>query len=152
MRPNSKKAFRLTVEQMRADERREYNPREWDKMIDRYLKYKDVEFIKLPQGDGYGYDRHYAIYTLPSGMRVVNAASYSSSLTSGGFAEAFVFEYDENFNRYEDNRVDISTRKVTTVDDNGNKVECMINNTDEAREYMTRMSVKLGAIWTKEMI
>ena len=148
MRQGTTTAFRLTATEIRNDESRDYNPREWDKVIDRFLAYRDAEFFKIPNG----YDRFYAVYTLSDGMRVMNSLGYSSSLTSGGFAEAFIFEFDENFNYYDDGRVELSTRKVTFRDADGTERQGMISGTTQGLEHMTRMSVNLGAVWTKELI
>lgn len=142
----------MTAEEIRNDKARDYNPREWDKVIDRFITYRETEFFKLPEGNGYGYDRFYAVYTLSDGMRVMNSVGYSSSLSSGGFAEAFIFEFDQNFNHYDDGRVELSTRKVTFRDTDGTERQGMISGTPQGLDHMTRMSVNLGAIWTKELI
>ena len=152
MRQGTQTAFRMTADEIRKDKAREYNPREWDKVIDRFQSYRDTEFFKIQKVDVYGYDRFYAVYTLSDGMRFMNSVGYSSSLTNGGFAEAFIFEFDEDFKFYDNGRVEISTRKVTFRDDDGTERLGMISGTPQGLEYMTRMSVNLGAIWTKELI
>lgn len=77
----------LTEEEIRRERKREYNPSEWDSTITRIMKNKDVQFYKLPRGNGYDYDRYYAVYTIKEGIRLLNSVSYSSCLNSTGFCE-----------------------------------------------------------------
>lgn len=79
------KAIIITTEQVRNSDERNYNPREWDKVIDRIMKFNNVVWYLVPKGNGYGYDRYYAEYTLPEGLRLASQISYSSTITSGGF-------------------------------------------------------------------
>lgn len=76
----------LTEAEIRS-ENRDYNPSVWDETITRLLKYDDVQFYKLPRGNGYDYDRYYAVYTINEGIRVLNSVSYSSCLNSTGLCE-----------------------------------------------------------------
>jgi hypothetical protein len=149
---DTKTAFRMTPEAIRHDEARDYNPREWDKVIDRYLAYNNAQFFKINRDDVFSYDRFYVVYTLDNGMKVMNSVSYSSSLTNGGFLEAFIFEFDENFNFYDNGRVEISTRLMSFRDEDGNEKQGTISNNKKGIEYMVKMSQVCGAIWTKQTI
>lgn len=64
---------------------RGYNPKEWDKIIDRFMTYGSTEFYLAHKQRGYDYDRYYAVYTTPEGLRLLNGVSYSSCLHNGGF-------------------------------------------------------------------
>jgi len=152
MRQGTTMAIRMTAEEIKADENRNYNPTEWVKVIDRKMSYKDVEFFKVPKGVSYGYDRFYCIYTLTSGLRLMSDVSYSSSLTNGGFAEVFVFDFDENFNMYADGFVEIATVKVMFKEQDGTERQGMISPTEKGIEYMTKASISMGAVWTKILI
>ena len=79
----------MTEEEIRR-ENREYNPSEWDKTISRFIKYDEVQFYKLPKGNGYEYDRYYAVYTTNEGIRFMNSVSYSSCLNSTGLCEVAI--------------------------------------------------------------
>jgi hypothetical protein len=79
------KAYKVTADAMRLDERSTYNPQTWNKNIDSMLKYNDVVFYKVDKGDGYEYDQHFCEYTLPEGLRLFSSFGYSSSMTNGGF-------------------------------------------------------------------
>jgi hypothetical protein len=79
------KAIKLTTEQIRANDVRNYNSYEWDRIIDRFEQYKDVEYFMAPKDNIYSYDRFFAEYTLPTGLRLFGDVSYGSSMTNGGF-------------------------------------------------------------------
>ena len=79
------KAYKVTADAMRLDERSAYNPQTWNKNIDSMLKYNDVVFYKVDKGDGYDYTRHFCEYTLNDGLRLFASFDYSSSMTNGGF-------------------------------------------------------------------
>jgi hypothetical protein len=75
--------------QVKEATQKEYNQREWNNTIDRHSKYDEVRFFKTP-GTIYEYD-YYVIY-VTDGIRFLGQVSYSSSLTSGGFAYGFFTE------------------------------------------------------------
>jgi len=79
------KAYKVSVDAMRLDERSAYNSQTWNTNIDRMLKYNDVIFYKVDKGNGYEYDRHFCEYTLNDGLRLFASFDYSSSMTNGGF-------------------------------------------------------------------
>jgi hypothetical protein len=90
------KLQKLTPEEIRLNPTRNYNPREWDRRIAGFTKYQDVQFYIAPKADGpYGYDRFFAAYTLPEGMRVFNNVSYGASLTNAGFVRIQILEDGE---------------------------------------------------------
>lgn len=80
----------LTEEEIRSESIRSYNPSVWDDRISRFMKQEDVQFYKLPRGNGYDYDRYYAVYTINEGIRLLNSVSYSSSLNSTGLCEVTI--------------------------------------------------------------
>jgi len=96
------KAIIINTEQIRNCETRAYNPSEWDRAIDRFLKFKDVKFYHVPKGDGYDYDRYYAEYLLPEGIRLFNSVSYSSTLCNGGFGRVDMFNITEDGKTFSD--------------------------------------------------
>jgi hypothetical protein len=142
----------LTEQQVRNESIREYNPQEWDNTVSRYMKYRDVTFYKVDSGNGYEYDRYYVTYQLPEGLRLMQTLSYSSSLTSAGFRNFFAndlyIDADGSFKRYPDGQVELDVRGVFGPDGN----ECALNNSKEARAWMTERSVKYGAIYTQRSL
>lgn len=143
------KAIRLTAEQMKKDDGREYNPHIWEREVERMTKYKNVEFFKVAKGDGYEYDRHFVAYTLPEGLRLFGRFGYSSSITNGGFAEALIMEFrlnsDMQVEYFPDGEVEIEIRQVLGADGEMGR----FNNSPEARAYMTERSKRFGQVWTK---
>ena len=148
------KAVKLTAEQLRNDNGREYNPQIWEKNINNYTsKYSDVHFFKVCRGNGYDYDRYFVVYTLPSGLRLFNSFGYSASITNGGFQGVFINTFDiETMKVYDNDEVHITPFRYKTKDDNGNLVDSWLNNSQEAREWMTDMSKRFGSIFTKQGI
>lgn len=148
------KATKLTAEQLRIDNGREYNPRVWEENIERYTsKYSDVQFFKVDKGNGYDYDRYFVSYTLPEGLRFFNTFGYSASLTSGGYQEVLINSFDVDAMKYYDNdEVHITPFRYKTKDDNGNLVDAWLNNSKEARQFMIDKSKRFGSIFTKQGI
>lgn len=143
-------AVRMNAEQVKADPQREYNPTSWENIVDRYNKYSNVEFYKILKGNGYEYDRFIVVYTLDEGLRLLGKLSYSSSLTNGGFYYAYIRIFDENYEYYPENTVEIITKKINSKDENGLIIESAINNSEIARRYMVEQSKSYNQIWTKE--
>jgi hypothetical protein len=133
------KAIKMTPAEVKADEKRNYNPSAWEKVVDAFLKYSDVAFYKIPPQGGYGYDRFLVVYTLPEGLRLMGEVSYSSMLSSGGFAEAFIFETDDKGDALPIGEAIIKIKRNVS----------RYNNTQEARKYMTNLSKKYNDIFTK---
>jgi hypothetical protein len=151
------RAIRMTAEQVKQDNAREYNPSTWEANVDRYSKYKDVQFYKVEKGNGYDYSRFFVVYTLDEGVRLMNTFSYSSSITNGGFYRALISDcevYKDDNNELEvvvltDDNVLISTEKLFCKDADGKMQETALNTSIEARYYMTEQSKKYGSVWTK---
>jgi hypothetical protein len=147
------KATKITAEQLRNDDGREYNPKVWEERIQSYSKYNDVQFYKVEKGNGYDYSRYFVVYTLPSGLRILNSFSYSLSLTSGGFQEAIITDASYEMidgkliiTQFAEGEVEIKGRKFS---DNDGK-ECWINTSENARKWMIERTKKFGSIFTKE--
>jgi hypothetical protein len=96
------KATIISTEQIRNCETRAYNPSEWDRAIDRFLKFQEVKFYHVPKGDGYDYDRYYAEYLLPEGLRLFNSVSYSSTLCNSGFGRVDIANITEDGKTFSD--------------------------------------------------
>lgn len=143
-------ATKMTAEQVKADAKREYNPSSWERMVDGYQKYGDVEFYKVDEGNGYDYSRFFVVYTLAEGLRLLGSLSYSSAITSGGFFTAYVREMDDQYNWYPNGQVQLVTRKISFINSKGENEEGTMNTSKEARAYMTKMSKERGQVWTKE--
>lgn len=79
----------LTKEEIINHPTREYNPLAWEDRINRMDKFKDCQFY-IAERDFYEYDRFYATYTIPEGLRLLNSISYSSSLTNNGFRKVHI--------------------------------------------------------------
>jgi hypothetical protein len=79
----------LTTEQIRK-ENREYNPSEWDKVINRFSSYAECKFYIARAQRGYAYDRYFASYRTPEGILFFKSVSYSSSITSNGFVKILI--------------------------------------------------------------
>lgn len=127
----------LTVEQLRQDPKKEYNEYEWNKMIDRYVSYGST-FYKKDAGDGYDYDRFFAVY-LADGIRFFKSIGYSSSMTNNDFCRILV---DEK----EDGTVDFLR---TTVVDKGDGEIYRYKNNDGSRVHM-RAGTKIDYIYSNE--
>jgi hypothetical protein len=76
----------VSAEEVKQATQKDYNQYEWNKTVDGYLMAQEVRFFKT-KGSIYDFD-YYVIY-LVDGIRFLQEVSYSSSLTSGGFAYGF---------------------------------------------------------------
>ena len=150
---NSIQAIRVTENEIRnAEQATWYNQGVWDKVVDGFTKYKDVQFYKMFADQNYSYDRYYAAYTLPTGLRLFNVVRAGGVLTDRGFCEVIITDLDysdlepETLAKMEN----INTRTVITVQplisQNGQYFE--IKNTPEARKIMTKHSVEVGVTFT----
>lgn len=139
----------MTADEVKADEMRLYNEREWIKVVDRYLKYKDVQFFKVDRDQVIGYDRFFVVYTLPEGLRLLTALSYSSMLSSSGFAMANITDFIliEDEGGYAVQKFPEGVYQIETQLFNGG---LRVNTSPEARAWMIERSVKYGIIYTKE--
>lgn len=148
------KAVKLTIEQIKNDDKREYNSQVWLRNIDSYSKYADVQFFKVGKGNGYDYDRFFVSYTLPEGLKLFSDFGYSASLTNGGFQQLIINDFDiENMKLYDNNEVELIGLPINTQSANGGEIkQVWLNNSKEARKLMTERSKEFGTIWTKEGI
>jgi hypothetical protein len=84
----------VTIEQVKASPRREYNPYEWNRKVDRYASYPECRFY---------YDEatkeYFAIY-VAQGIRFMQTIEYSSMLSSSGLQVGYVNEDTIQFNLY----------------------------------------------------
>ena len=128
------KISELTTEQLLNDSRREYNPQAWEKMVNSYLKYEGTKFyIQRKEESVYNYDKHYAVYTIPEGIRFLSEIGYSGCLHSGGFAQAIITESGE-----------VVLREFRTPD---GKTGRIVNN-KQGRQTMAKFTKELGMIFT----
>lgn len=134
------KAQKLSEEQVLNHSHREYNPSAWTKVVERYRKYSDVEFY-LAEGkdNGYGYDQFFVVYTLPSGIRFLNALSYSSMLSNSPFGRADIFADGDGY---------YTLSRGCFYDQDGKAV--YIANTTNGREFMAERSTKYGLVFTTQ--
>lgn len=122
---------KLTNVELLNDNNREYNPGEWAKMVNRYSNY-GAEFYKVDKDDTYDYDRFYAVYSLPEGLRLFSPIGYGSMVHNGGFKTVNLF--------LEDGEI-----VVFGFGDNG----CgSAANTPKNRAILSKSSVERGAIYT----
>jgi hypothetical protein len=150
------KAYILTPEEVKQDEAREYNPSVWVENVDRYKNYEDVIFLKIPSDECFSYSRFFVVYTLPEGLRLLNTFSYSSCISSAGFREVTLNNFDINVEKteivnLEEGTVNIVKLPLYTKQDDGKLVECAIDNNPEARKWMIDRSKRYGAIFTKSI-
>lgn len=119
----------LTEEEIRL-QGRDYNPRAWDEIIDRYSK--QTTFYKRINSP-LQYDEFFAVYTTNAGINIFNTVSYSSMLTSRGMVEVSIDE--EGY---------VRTNEVY----GGNGTYGRIDKTNPASyKYMAQMSMR-GFIYT----
>lgn len=134
-------ATKLTIEQVKNDSMRNYNPTEWIKIVNRYSQFSNVEFYKVEKNKIYSYDRFFIKYELSDGLILFSSLSYSSSLTSGGFQSVCISNFDvEKLVLMPENKVQIFG------------VNTWFNNSKEARTHMINCSLKFQTIWSKESI
>lgn len=162
-------AKKLTIDEIRNDEKRNYNSSFWDKSIDEMINsFADVVFYLVKKGNGYDYDRHFVEYTLPEGLRLFSSFGYGGSISNGGFYRldklaitddgltyADLIELAEHKKRDEmlqlvkklesSNLLSISYGKF--YDKNGN--ECLYGHCSTSRATMSELSKKYGITFSK---
>lgn len=130
------KISELTTEQILNDSRREYNPQAWEKMVNSYLKYENTKFyIQRKEDSVHDYDKHYAVYTIPEGIRFLAEIGYSGCLHNGGFAQAIITESG-----------DVILREFRTPD---GKTGRIVNN-KQGRQTMAKFTKDFGMIFTND--
>lgn len=151
-------ATRMTAEQVKAHPAREYNPQVWEERVDRMTsKYSDVEFYLADKSEHFTYDRFFAIYTLPEGLRLMNTFSYSGGITSGGFYKLMAYILELNADKsgltfYPESRVRLECSKTAYRKDDGTIDYGVIDTTPSARKWMAEQSSQCGDIFTKEWV
>jgi hypothetical protein len=167
------KAIKLTTEQIRANDVRNYNATEWDRIIDRFERFQDVEYFMAPKDNIYSYDRFFAEYTLPTGLRLFGDVSYSSSMTNGGFyrldkqrvtadgkslydATTMFMEGDEEGAKllFAELSNDQASEQWYDIDygtftDEASGEQVLIGTSPQARQWMTERCLKYGMTFTK---
>jgi len=134
-------AIKLSSEQVKNDSMRDYNPTEWNKIVNRYSQFSNVEFYKISKNEIYSYDRFFVKYELSDGLILFSSLCYSSSLTSGGFQSVCISNFD--------------VQKLVLMPENQVQifgVNTWFNNSKEARAHMRNCSLKFQTIWSKESI
>lgn len=79
----------ITKEEILNADCKDYNPAEWIKTVERYAKYENVQFYKEIEGP-YSYERFFATYQIPEGLRIFGSVSYGGSLSSSGFKQVVI--------------------------------------------------------------
>jgi hypothetical protein len=154
------KVTKVNEEFVRNHDAKNYNEYEWNKQVDRILKYKDVEFYIAEN------DRFFVEYTLPEGLRLWGDFGYGASLTNGGFYRLDKLEVTKDGRTFSDlhklltqNKEEASElwEELQTSDlfevrygyffQDGEKV--LFGTSKEARIEMTRRSKEAGVVFTK---
>lgn len=163
------KAIRMTTEEIRNCNGKDYNPQVWSANIDRLTKWcSDVQFYMAPKGEGYEYDRYFVEYTLPDGLRLFDSFGYSSGMSNGGFYRLDI-EGVTNCGKTMNDLYDLVSKGDTEGikalaeeiagatmfnieynpmhNENGEQV--VIATTPTARKWMIERSTKYGMTFTK---
>lgn len=74
-----------------------YNPYEWKRTVERYQKYKNVEFFKVENETRYGKDEFLVRYTIEEGLTLIGHISYGACLHNGGFYRILMGMTNDNF-------------------------------------------------------
>ena len=93
----------ITKEDALNHPNKNYNPTEWEKAIESYCKYDNVQFHTIK---GQVYDEDVMVlYTLPSGIRYRKTVSYGSMLSSSGLTQCTIYKnIVRRFNAYLDGK------------------------------------------------
>lgn len=119
---------------------RDYNPSAWDKEIDRYSKFENVEFYVAKADKCYEYERYYAVYTTDEGIRFFNSVSYSSSITSNGFVKVYIAKANSPMFDMDG----VYTTEFRDKDGNKGRLENVASN----RGWMAETSKKCGYVFS----
>lgn len=123
----------ITSEQIRSMGR-DYNPSEWDKTIDRYLRYSDVKFYVVANDEVYGYERYFVTYTTDEGIKFLKSVSYGGMLSSTGLVEIWFDPFG-------------GVRTVGFGPDGKGRAD---KSSEKNREHFAKMSREFGTIYTSE--
>lgn len=150
---NTIQAIRVTEQEIRSAEQQEwYNQGVWDKAVDGFTKYNDVQFYKMFKDEHFTYDRYYVAYTLPTGLKLFNQVTAGGSITNRGFYEVIITDIDlsdlepEQLAKMEN--INTRTRITVTPFINQNGEYYAIPNTPASRELMTLHSEAEDVIFT----
>lgn len=148
-------ATKMTPEQVKQDSAREYNQREWEKNVDRYMKYGEVEFYKVEKDATFSYDRFYVVYTI-EGIRFMNQFSYSASLSSNGFVMVhiapFILKGDKDIEMLPEGKFNIFTSKFLFDKGDGTYELHAIKNDTNSRKFMQERTAKLNQVFTNSSV
>ncbi len=82
----------LTTDEIR-EQGRDYNPHEWDKNIDRLLKYSDIKFYKRDRSESpYEYDEYFAVFSNINGVKTLHRVAYSACMNATPWVEISIDE------------------------------------------------------------
>lgn len=162
------KAFKMTTDEIRNCNGKDYNPQVWDRNIDDMMKYDDVVFYMAPKGEGYEYNRYFVEYTLPDGLRLFNSFGYSSGMTNGGFYrldiegvtncgktmnDLYNLASEGNTEGIKALAEEIAGATMFNIEynpmHNENGEQVVISTTPTARKWMIERSTKYGMTFTK---
>jgi len=87
----------VSIETVKASERRSYNPYEWEKKIDRYASYPECKFYYEERVNEY-----FAIY-VADGIRFMQTIEYSSMLSGSGLQVGYLKNGAIDFRLFENN-------------------------------------------------
>lgn len=123
------KLIPLTTDEIR-EQGRDYNPSEWDRNIDRMLKYSNIKWYKRDMNESpHSYEEYYAVFTNSTGIRVLNTVSYSACINATPWVEVAIDE---------DNVLHYNRRSIR------------YKRNDEARDFLAEQSRTYGRIYTTQ--
>ena len=125
----------ISEQEIRNAKCRGYNPSAWDATIDRFLKYQDCQFYIEVDGP-YEYERFFATYQIPEGMRLFKSVSYTSVMSNSGFCRIEILQ-------------DGTVQKHLFIDINGNEGYAV--NEPPTRRSLAAKSQRFGHIFTNEL-
>lgn len=142
---------KVTADKAKESSEREYNPQVWERNVDSYLKYKNVQFFQKING------KFIVLYEIPEGLILVQAVSYHSTISNAGFLQCLFVDCDSEFKAIteyiEENDFSFKPDPGKMVmfvkeftDENGERGAVV--NTTEARRYL----VEIGLPVTNSML
>lgn len=108
MKSTQIKVVELSNEEMLNHTGKEYNPATWKQRVESMIA-RGAKFYEAKPDKHYSYSRFFTEYRIPEGLYFLNDFSpYSSSLTSHGFARAYIIDgeiFTKGFGKDGDERV-----------------------------------------------
>ena len=127
----------VTAEVVKEATQKEYNQREWNKLVDRYSTYSEVKFFKTP---GTIYDFNYYVIYVADGIRFLIEVSYGGCLSNGGYSFGFFTEglkdkeqFEKIVSQYPD-MVGIDKDTLTFLSYNEGRIADSLSNRVQMRE------------------